>query len=215
LLILAFYSTLSFTGIFAFSDIQDLYTLNFQPNHASCLSGGAVHLPPITTVIFLQYFLALFPVFTIGASFPIIAITLRNNLKILFHRCHSNEYSWTVDKLVFPTSMLIIPTVIAFVTNDLQGLVGITGSYAGAGIQYIVPACFVLLGRRMVLDEFDRLSCENITNAECSLHNREQVKIMANEFVSPFKHVAWVVIVFVWAVICVVLVTANHVIKGV
>ena len=32
ILILVFYAILSFTGIFTFSSIEDLYTLNFQPN---------------------------------------------------------------------------------------------------------------------------------------------------------------------------------------
>ncbi len=32
----------------------------------------------------IHYFLSLFPVFTLSTNFPIIAITLRNNLKSLF-----------------------------------------------------------------------------------------------------------------------------------
>ncbi len=32
LIILGFYFLLAFTGIFAFADINDLYTLNFQPS---------------------------------------------------------------------------------------------------------------------------------------------------------------------------------------
>ena len=32
----------------------------------------------------IHYFLSLFPVFTLSTNFPIIAITLRNNLKGLF-----------------------------------------------------------------------------------------------------------------------------------
>ncbi len=73
LVILSFYFLLAFTGIFAFEEINDLYTLNFQPK-----PGEPVYLA------FIHYFLSLFPVFTLSTNFPIIAITLRNNLKTLF-----------------------------------------------------------------------------------------------------------------------------------
>lgn len=49
------------------NSLEDLYTLNFKPFH----NGKS----------FVSYFLALFPVFVLSASLPIIAITLRNNLK--------------------------------------------------------------------------------------------------------------------------------------
>lgn len=48
----------------------DLYTLLFQNFRIQEIS----------------YFLALFPVFVLSANFPIIAITLRNNLRVLFRR---------------------------------------------------------------------------------------------------------------------------------
>ena len=72
-LILVFYLLLAFTAIFAFEEINDLYTLNFQPKPGEPWYLAIVH-----------YFLSLFPVFTLSTNFPIIAITLRNNLKTLF-----------------------------------------------------------------------------------------------------------------------------------
>ena len=72
-LILMFYLLLAFTGIFAFEEINDLYTLNFQPKPGEPWYLAIIH-----------YFLSLFPVFTLSTNFPIIAITLRNNLKTLF-----------------------------------------------------------------------------------------------------------------------------------
>ena len=71
--ILGFYALLAFTGIFAFEELNDLYTLNFQPQPGEPWFMKAIH-----------YFLSLFPVFTLSTNFPIIAITLRNNLKALF-----------------------------------------------------------------------------------------------------------------------------------
>ena len=42
-------------------------------------------------------------------------------------------YSWCTRKVVFPLMALIPPVVLALATNSLEFLVGITGSYAGAG----------------------------------------------------------------------------------
>jgi hypothetical protein len=39
-LILAFYMLLAFTGIFAFKEINDLYTLNFQVGYHQCCGSG-------------------------------------------------------------------------------------------------------------------------------------------------------------------------------
>ena len=55
------------------SQIQDVYTLNFS--HPT----------------FLKYTLQLFPVLTLSANFPTMAITLRENLTILFLNNHRNK----------------------------------------------------------------------------------------------------------------------------
>ena len=52
---------------------------------------------------------------------------------------------------MFPLLALIPPTAIAMVTHSLELLVGITGSYAGAGIQYVVPAALVYQARQQVI----------------------------------------------------------------
>ena len=185
-LILGFYALLSFTGIFAFHDVRDLYTLNFEPD--PCSESGN----PITNVQFLQYFLALFPVFTLSTNFPIIAITLRNNLQAMCKR-DARPYPWPVERLLFPCVAVIPAVCVAFATSDLGALVGITGSYAGAGIQYVIPAFLVWCSRRQVFDTFE--------------HN------IKNEHTSPFRHHAWVVLTLVWAIACVILVTVNHIVN--
>ena len=113
-LILGFYLVLCFTAVYTFADIEDLYTLNFGP--------GVAPDKAVTNVPFIEYFLALFPVFSLSSSFPIIAITLRNNLKTLFmlFRQDGEPYHWTVERLVFPIITLVIPVIIAFITEDIQ-----------------------------------------------------------------------------------------------
>lgn len=182
-LILVFYALLSFTGIFTFTKIEDLYTLNFQPNECGRQA--------VTTVKFIEYFLALFPVFTLSTSFPIIAITLRNNLQAMLSGPTTHPL---ISRLLLPLLAVIPSTIVAIITNRVDFLVGITGSYAGVGIQYAIPACLVLLARRHI-DEL-------LIKGGVQLHR------------SPFSHVFWVYLVLVWAILCVVFVTINHIING-
>uniref|UniRef100_A0A8C7YM94 Transmembrane protein 104 n=1 Tax=Oryzias sinensis TaxID=183150 RepID=A0A8C7YM94_9TELE len=177
-LILGFYVLLSFTAIFCFDSslLHDMYTLNFTDN---C---------DVLDIPVLRYFLGLFPVFTISTNFPIIAVTLRNNWKTLFHR-DGGTYPWVVDRVVFPLITLVPPIVVAFCTHNLESLVGITGSYAGTGIQYVIPAFLVFTARRHL---------EPVMGREC-----------VNKHQSPFHHAFWVWFVLLWAAFCLMFVTAN------
>ncbi|XP_020384544.1 transmembrane protein 104 isoform X1 [Rhincodon typus] len=175
-LILAFYSLLSFTAIFCFSNLKDMYTLNFTSN---C---NVINVP------FIRYFLGLFPVFTISTNFPIIAVTLRNNWKTVFHR-EGGMYPWLIDRIIFPLITIIPPILVAFCTHDLETLVGITGSYAGTGIQYVIPAC---------LAYFSRKDIELVFGND-----------VRNKHRSPFKHIFWIFFVLVWSLSCFIFVTAN------
>ncbi|XP_062342266.1 LOW QUALITY PROTEIN: transmembrane protein 104 [Osmerus eperlanus] len=178
-LILAFYSLLSFTAIFCFDSslLHDMYTLNFTDN---C---------DVLDVPALRYFLGLFPVFTISTNFPIIAVTLRNNWKTLFHR-DGGTYPWVVDRMVFPLITLVPPVIVAFCTHNLESLVGITGAYAGTGIQYVIPALLVFFSRRHL---------EPVVGREAVNKHRSQT----------FRHAFWVWFVVVWAAFCLMFVTAN------
>ena len=167
LLILGFYFLLAFTGIFAFTDINDLYTLNFQPSADDSWLLYACHC-----------FLSLFPVFTLSTNFPIIAITLSNNLKALF-LTEGRRYSYWTRSFLFPLLALLPPTMVAMATHSLEFLVGLTGSYAGAGIQYVVPAALVYHARQQ-------------TTQAIGVGVRNQHR-------SPFSSVYWVWFVQAWA----------------
>ena len=102
-----------------------------------------------------------------------------------------------LNRLVFPTLALLPPIAVAFGTNNLTTLVGITGSYAGAGVQYIIPAFLVVNARR-----------------EASLrYNRAAVH--RNKLKSPFGRRLWVIAVLSWAVLCLIFVTTNHILTWV
>lgn len=183
--ILGFYLLLGFTGVFTFSDLSDLYTLNFQPD--KCDPSG----PVITNVAFISYFLALFPVFTLGTNFPIIGITLRNNLQSLFLRSEMETYNVYLRRILFPLVTILPPAAIAIFSENVGFLVGFTGSYAGAGIQYVVPTLLAYHSRKLSLETFGT-----------------GVK---NTYLSPFRHKVWLPFVLVWTLSCVALVTVNNI----
>lgn len=179
-IIAIFYLLLSLTGVFAFAQPDELYTLVFNPR----CSTSSIEDSLIMRLI--GYFLALFPVFTLSTSFPIIAITLRNNLQNATLGTNVASYPWVVRRLLFPCLSVIPPVLVALISEKLEILVRITGSFAGAGIQYIIPAFLVYYARKEVM-KMSTGDSENI-------------------YASPFKSTVWVVAVLLWAVACIILV---------
>lgn len=170
----SFYALLVMTAVFAFAEtnIRDLYTLSFTTKDA----------PDV-----LRYFLELFPVFTLTTNFPIIGITLRENLKTLFLK-EDRYYGLFVRKFLFPLLTVCPPIIIAFATDDVGFLVSITGTYAGAVIQYVIPVLLVFYGRRCIL---------------------ERLGFYRNKNRSPFRNSFWIFLIIVWYVVCLVFVTVD------
>ncbi|EDW39540.1 GL11905 [Drosophila persimilis] len=184
-IICAFYIVLAMTGIFAFDRIEDLYTLNFLPydvDYTDFASG---------LLIGIDYFLALFPIFTLSASFPIIAVTLKNNLQTLFLDMSRYDTYSPFVRILFPLCAIIPPFCVTYFTESLASLVAFTGSYAGTGIQYIIPVFLVYFARR---------TCSELLGSG-----------IVNSFESPFKSSAWLIFVIIWSILCVCLVTVNMV----
>ncbi|KAH8311431.1 hypothetical protein KR044_006315, partial [Drosophila immigrans] len=183
IVICMFYIVLAMTGIFAFAHVEDLYTLNFLPdqeNSKDFLSG---------LYIAIDYFLSLFPVFTLSTSFPVIAVTLKNNLQILFLDMSRYESYNIFVRALFPLITILPSFCVAYLTDSLSTLVAFTGSYAGTGIQYIIPVCLLYFSRR---------TCTELLGSG-----------IVNHFQSPFKSNAWLILVLIWSVVCVVLVSIN------
>ena len=192
-LIATFYLLLSFTGIFAFPVVPDLYTLAFSPG-----PGGQDSVSVPTKIA--DYFLALFPVFTLSTNFPIIAITLRNNIDTIMSDASERVAGLPpgVRRLLFPTVAILPPALVALATENLGLLVSITGAFAGAGIQYIIPCTLVWLARGK-LNQFGQ---------ELNLNFR-------NPLESFFKHTGFIITILVWSLVAVGLVAANFIIKAI
>jgi len=103
-------------------------------------------------------------------------------------------YPFLIRRVLFPLLVLLPPVAVALATNQVDILVGITGSYAGSAIQYFIPVALVYCGRKEVQKRFG------------SVNNYSHT--------SPFKHVAWLIGLIIWAVACVVFVTVKHVTTG-
>ena len=184
---LLFYLLLTITGSFAFKpcEMRELYTLDFfNP------SGNIV-------LLIIGTYLALFPVFTLSTNFPIIAVTLRENLKslarlILKMLNIQAKMPTLIDRLLFPTVALLPPLVISFATQQDDLLVSVTGSFPGVGVQYVIPAALVLMGRYTLKKKFGSYD---------------------NKYKSPVSHFILVGIVLLWSFVCIVLIIVNMSLK--
>lgn len=194
-LILFFYLLISYTGAFTYSyeDLNDVYSLNFFTQFSTTNTS---RLDQSLSV--LGYYLALFPVFTLGSNFPIISITLRENLKALFRqifkRWRGDEpFHWAINRLFFPFLAIIPALAIACGTQNVQILVSVTGAFPGIGVQYIIPATLAFAGKHIVKNRL-KLGYEN-------------------KHKSPFSYLGFLIIVIVWTVVCVGVIIADDVIK--
>ena len=68
-------------------------------------------------------------------------------------------------------------------------LVGITGSYAGVCVQYLIPVALVFASRRVI--------------------TREKGKYK-NPHKSPFSHWVFLLMIVVWSVLCITVVTIDR-----
>mmetsp|Transcript_13709 Transcript_13709/g.34525 ORF Transcript_13709/g.34525 Transcript_13709/m.34525 type:complete len:226 (-) Transcript_13709:1555-2232(-) len=181
---LAFYLLLNITVNLRWSDadIEDVITLNFQ-NFKS-------RIVPI--------FLELFPVCTLGASFPIIACTFRNNMQSLVVARQQTQQSPgsqslnIVRDVVIPVLVLVLPLTIAFLTQGVELLVSITGSYGGCAIEFVIPTLLVMAARRKVAQ-----LQENKT-----YFKKMQLGVLSSRYLE--------MLVLAWASVCLILVTMHN-----
>ncbi len=108
----------------------------------------------ITTTTYNRYnitaiadLLTLYPVFTLTTNYPLIAITLRNNLFLLVPDTWGSA---RVRHVVLSLLSSGIPIIIAYGTSNVSLLVSYTGSYAGLGIQLVIPALLVYYSRKVL-----------------------------------------------------------------
>uniref|UniRef100_A0A0N5AT67 Aa_trans domain-containing protein n=1 Tax=Syphacia muris TaxID=451379 RepID=A0A0N5AT67_9BILA len=206
--IMLFYIALSVTGSLAFRTIMDVYTLNFLENRA--MDSLMYKL--------LDYFLALFPVFTLSTNYPILGNTLANNLCVVFEMFTSSKksnpeieeqqhllsaedgstevheikylrYSSVSLKRCCLLLVILLPMSISLVTDNVLLLASITGSYPGVAVEYTIPSLLVIYARRFNRQKFGETS--------------------SGENFSPFKSPLWPYVMLTWSAFTIVMVTLN------
>ncbi|RQM20391.1 hypothetical protein B5M09_011920 [Aphanomyces astaci] len=130
-----------------------------------------------------------------STSFPIIAITLRENLRTLFHANSSQHVS---DMTMFGLLAIVPPLVIAFFTEDVGMLVGVTGAYAGLAIQWVIPASFVYCLRQRLADVGVALKLQGAPK---------------NPFASSFGGLGWLALLMGLSAVSLLLITYTRVFK--
>lgn len=181
----------------------------------------------------LEIFLPLFPVFTLSTNFPIIAVTLANNLRALLLKETLSSSSSNLSresistKLVFPLIVFVPPILIAFLSENVELAVGLTGSYGGTAIQYLIPLFLVYNARlslnRIESNEQEQLSLRSTENLDSSnldysfasstVPRRALNKtLFVKQFQSSFRGKFWFVFILLWSLLCVILVSIDHIV---
>eukprot|EP00742_Colponemidia_sp_Colp-10_P002972 GILJ01003171.1.p1 GENE.GILJ01003171.1~~GILJ01003171.1.p1 ORF type:complete len:535 (+),score=35.66 GILJ01003171.1:36-1640(+) len=132
-------------------------------------------------------FLYFYPVLTV-ATFPLISITLRNNLRQLLlpslprsfpqFYSYSKNTEWDPFNIAFTFLAVTPPLLLAFLNRDVQQIVSLTGAFAGLFIMFVVPCCLVVQARAQLAKKFG--------------------KSVKNPFHSPFRHRNWLYLVAAW-----------------
>ena len=176
----SFYALNSVVAVFAFGSLDDLYSENFVGSEDIAMG--------------FKVFIGLFPALVLCTSFPIIGVVLRNNLKALFMQIlERDSFPFWIDRIVFPTACLLLPIMIAMITDDVTSLMNVTGGLSGALIEYFFPALIVFYARRHLM-EIERINVAVKCPSYCK---------------SYFRHVTFVYALFVWTLVCLVMTIIN------
>jgi amino acid permease len=146
---------------------------------------------------FIGNFLFLFPVFTLTSTFPMLSITLRNNIEtlILYITNKGSDSPPPPQNSSFRQLMLTLlavvpPTLLSFIAHranvSVDELVGFTGAFAGCAVMLIIPAALVYCSRK-VFDRAWNSTKGSSTSKPANFHH------------SPFAGQGWVVAILAWA----------------
>ena len=195
MIVLAFNLLVSFTAVFwlSFDELQDLYTLNF-------FIPFAMNNPLSQKVLsIIGYFIVVYPVFTLSPSIPWQAIIIRENLKALVRLLFKEKwieikpFMFTVDHILLPTVVIILPLALAFATTNIDVLSSITGGVFGVWIQYLISTTLMFAGKRYLMKRY-----------------KGKYK---NKYKSPFSHVFFLYFIIAWTAVSAVLVIVGHVLS--
>lgn len=184
-LVIIYTSAFSFPG----NEINVLYTLNFfQPMASDSfdlrLSLGAI--------------IVLLPVITLASTYPVTTVIMRKNLKALTIFAVEGvtkkkvKIPFVVDRLLLPLLALTPPLIIACVTQNIELVGSIMGSFSGIFIQCVIPAVFIIVARYKI---------------------KKVLGVYNNPYKTPLSHIGVVIIIIVWSIISVIMMSVNLVLN--
>lgn len=186
ILIASVYIILGVLAVICFgTDLKSLYIYKFKD------------FPIKVFAVFLQ----LFPVFTVSSNFPMLTITLRNNMVHLVKIIMGPERTQKSDVMrepatwfrgfVFTLSALAPAFIISmFDDRNVTLLVRLTGSYPGLFIMFVFPTVLVFFARRTAASQ-------------------AMASPKSNPYSSWFQSSLWLVLIGIWCVAALVLQTYN------
>ena len=196
-IILAFHLFMSFTAVFwlSFDELQDLYTLNFFiPFSTSYPLGKKV-------LSIIGYYIVIYPVFALTPIVPMDNIVLRENLKPLVRLLFKEKWieikplMFTVDRIVLPMIVIILPLAIAFATTNVEVLLGISAGVFGVWIQYLIATALLFAGKHFLMRKYTYAGKYE------------------NKYKSPFSHIFFLIFITVWTVVSVILVITGDILS--
>uniref|UniRef100_A0A0N5BDG9 Aa_trans domain-containing protein n=1 Tax=Strongyloides papillosus TaxID=174720 RepID=A0A0N5BDG9_STREA len=219
IIVLGFYVTLSTTGAFAFKRAQDIYTLNFL--HDS--NNTAFYK-------IIDYFLALFPVFTLTTNYPIVAITLINNLRVLSKMVAVQGQTLSSNNDIETERLLSDSDNEESDREERTGNAGTRTVNRNGENKFFSNIIIPIVA--IALPTFLSLSTENVLFLACitgsypgvgvqfiipclvvigarAIAKKQLNEDVKNKFASPFQHSFWPYVVFVWSAFALVNVTIN------
>ncbi|KAF1741385.1 hypothetical protein MXB_1696 [Myxobolus squamalis] len=159
-------STTAFTG----DELFPIYSMNFDGE-----GDTVIHQ-------FIYYYLMIFPTIALSASYPIVGITLRENLISLTEIMLGGPMNSGAKTWIYPLLAILPSFILVTILPDKVSLfAGYVGAYAGSFVQYFIPACLVIAARRTIAREFPSVELSK---------NTHSVKMLRNT-VAPCLVLAW------------------------
>ena len=193
IIVLAFHLLIPFTAVFwlSFKELQDIYTLNFFIPFSTSYPLGMKVLSVI------GYYIVIYPAFALTPIIPIEGVVLRENLKSLTRLLFKEKWieikplMFTVDRIILPLIIIILPLILAFATTNIDFLLAISAGVFGVWIQYFISTALLFAGKRFLKNNY--------------------MGKYENKYKSPFNHTFFLFFITIWTIASVVLVITGHI----
>ncbi|VDM47720.1 unnamed protein product [Toxocara canis] len=213
LAVLVFYIALSVTGAFAFEHVFDVYTLNFLHDDTGSMFFYAAlnHFLALFPVFTLT---TNYPIVasTLSNNLNVLLEMISSAVSTVVDEegrlldsndddeddpplsetptreiIRSTRHRWR--QAAITAAVIVLPALIALATDNVLLLASLTGSYPGAGVQFVIPSLLVVYARRYSKRELGTA-----------------VPLSAS---SPFRGTIWPWLMFLWAALTIFMVTLN------